>query len=113
MDPNRENADPGRKMPFLVRNRHGKGEQNGIDAYLPRLRQTQRLRIPLWGRRQGTAPGGRGTDPSAWCDYVHMNKCTAGVQKEWWFHRDGCGSWFTTWRDTTKNLEVEQPEASK
>jgi sarcosine oxidase subunit delta len=53
------------------------------------------------------------TDPAAWCDYVHMNKCTAGVQKEWWFHRDGCGSWFTTWRDTTNNLEVEQPEARK
>jgi sarcosine oxidase subunit delta len=41
-----------------------------------------------------------------------MNKCTVGIQKEWWSHRDGCGSWFTTYRDTTKNLEVEQPEAS-
>jgi sarcosine oxidase subunit delta len=36
-----------------------------------------------------------------------MNKCVAGVQKEWWFHRDGCGSWFTTYRNTVTNLEID------
>jgi sarcosine oxidase subunit delta len=41
-----------------------------------------------------------------------MNKSVAGIQKEWWFHRDGCGAWFTTYRDTTTNLEVDHPEAS-
>jgi sarcosine oxidase subunit delta len=39
-----------------------------------------------------------------------MNSCTAGVQKEWWYHRDGCGSWFTIFRDTVANVEVENPE---
>jgi sarcosine oxidase subunit delta len=33
-----------------------------------------------------------------------------GVQKEWWVHRDGCGVWFTIYRDTTANLEVPPPE---
>jgi sarcosine oxidase subunit delta len=42
-----------------------------------------------------------------------MNKCVAGVQKEWWCHRDGCGSWFTTYRNTVTNLEVEAPEAKE
>jgi sarcosine oxidase subunit delta len=41
-----------------------------------------------------------------------MTKGVAGVQKEWWVHRDGCGSWFTTFRDTTTNLEVQKPEAN-
>jgi len=65
------------------------------------------------GEDKGPRPAEEGLTPNAWCDYVHMNKCTVGVQKEWWVHRDGCGSWFTTYRDTTKNLEVEQPEANK
>ena len=29
-----------------------------------------------------------------------------GVQKEWWYHRRGCGTWFTIYRDTVKNIEV-------
>jgi sarcosine oxidase subunit delta len=37
----------------------------------------------------------------------------AGVQKEWWFHRDGCGAWFTTYRNTVTNLEVAEPEATE
>jgi len=65
------------------------------------------------GEDKGPRPAEAGLTPTTWCDYVHMNKCTAGVQKEWWVHRDGCGSWFTTWRDTTQNLEVAKPEASK
>jgi sarcosine oxidase subunit delta len=41
-----------------------------------------------------------------------MNQCVAGVQKEWWFHKDGCGSWFTIYRDTTTNLEKEAGKAN-
>ena len=26
-----------------------------------------------------------------------------GLQKEWWYHRDGCGKWFVAERDTTSN----------
>ena len=66
-----------------------------------------------WGEDTGPRPAEAGLSPGAWCDYVRMNKSTAGVQKEWWFHRDGCGAWFTTFREATRNLEVEDPEASK
>jgi sarcosine oxidase subunit delta len=62
------------------------------------------------GEDKGPRPDENGLTPEDWCNYVHMNKCTAGVQKEWWFHRDGCGSWFSTYRDTVRNLEVDKPE---
>ena len=39
-----------------------------------------------------------------------MRTNAAGPQKEWWYHRDGCGIWFTLWRDTRTNQEVEQPD---
>ena len=60
---------------------------------------------------KGPRPEEADLTPEAWCDYVHMNKSVAGVQKEWWFHRDGCGSWFTIYRNTTTNLEVDESEA--
>jgi sarcosine oxidase subunit delta len=41
-----------------------------------------------------------------------MNACVAGVQKEWWCHKNGCGVWFTIHRNTLTNLEVEGPEAT-
>jgi sarcosine oxidase subunit delta len=36
-----------------------------------------------------------------------------GTVKEWWFHREGCGSWFVTWRDTVRNLEVSPPKTDE
>ena len=65
------------------------------------------------GVEKGPRPDEEGLTPANWCDYVHMSKCTAGVAKEWWFHRDGCGSWFSTYRNTISNLEVNAPEDSK
>ena len=62
------------------------------------------------GEEKGPRPAETDLTPQAWCEYVHLNKCTAGIQKEWWCHRDGCGVWFTTDRDTTRNLEVEKSE---
>jgi len=62
------------------------------------------------GEEKGPRPDEKDLTPNAWCDYVHMNKCVAGVQQEWWFHKDGCGSWFTIYRDTTTNLEKEVQE---
>jgi len=59
------------------------------------------------GEEKGPRPEEKDMTPETWCDYVHMNNCVAGVQQEWWFHRDGCGSWFTISRDTTTNLEQE------
>lgn len=64
------------------------------------------------GEDRGPRPEEEGITPSVWCDYVHMCSNAAGPQKEWWFHRDGCGAWFSLWRDTRTNLEVEGPEAT-
>ena len=62
------------------------------------------------GEEKGPRPEEEDLTPESWCDYVHQNQCVAGVQEEWWFHKDGCGAWFTIYRDTTTNLETEQPE---
>ena len=81
------------------------------------------LTCPVCGKRngyefrfggvdKGPRPAEEVLNPATWCDFVHMNKCVSGIQKEWWFHRDGCGAWFTTYRDTTTNLEVEKPEVN-
>jgi sarcosine oxidase, subunit delta len=59
------------------------------------------------GEDKGPRPAEENLNPETWCEYVHMNKSIAGIQKEWWFHRDGCGSWFTIYRDTTTNQQVE------
>ena len=42
--------------------------------------------------------------------YVYFRKNVAGVQREWWFHRLGCESWFQAERDTRTNevLAVER-----
>jgi len=62
------------------------------------------------GEDRGKRPFGN-TAPSreAWYDYVHARTNAAGPQPEMWYHRDGCGVWFSIWRDTTTNLEVEGP----
>jgi sarcosine oxidase subunit delta len=65
------------------------------------------------GEDRGPRPDEPGLTPHAWCDYVHLCSNVAGIQKEWWFHRDGCGLWFTTWRNTLTNLEAAHPEAEK
>jgi sarcosine oxidase, subunit delta len=62
------------------------------------------------GEEKGPRPEQEGLTPKDWCDFAHMNKCLAGVTEEWWFHRDGCGAWFSILRDTTANLEVENRE---
>lgn len=63
------------------------------------------------GEDKGPYPWGGGPGPRQWADSVHMNACVAGVQKEWWCHRDGCGMWFTIFRDTTTNVELKDSEA--
>jgi heterotetrameric sarcosine oxidase delta subunit len=34
-------------------------------------------------------------------NYFRVN--TAGVQREWWYHRSGCRVWFIAERDTSTN----------
>ncbi len=43
--------------------------------------------------------------------YLYFRKNVAGVQREWWFHRSGCGEWFLAERDTRTNqvLVTELP----
>ena len=36
-------------------------------------------------------------------DYVYFRANVAGVQREWWFHRSGCRTWFQADRDTRTN----------
>jgi sarcosine oxidase subunit delta len=50
-------------------------------------------------------------DPEAWCEWVHLNRNLAGPQREWWFHRDGCGTWFAIVRDTEINRQIALSEA--
>ena len=43
--------------------------------------------------------------------YVYFRANVAGVQREWWYHRTGCGAWFVAERDTVTNdvLRTEIP----
>jgi heterotetrameric sarcosine oxidase delta subunit len=43
--------------------------------------------------------------------YVYFRRNTAGVQREWWYHRFGCERWFLAERDTRTNevLRTEVP----
>ena len=47
-------------------------------------------------------------------DYVYFRDNAAGVQREWWYHRAGCGLWFIAERDTRTNdvvrTEVPRPD---
>lgn len=51
--------------------------------------------------------------------YVYFRRNAAGVQREWWCHRSGCGEWFLAERDTTSNevlwtaLPAEAPAAGE
>lgn len=35
--------------------------------------------------------------------YVYGRRNVAGLQREWWHHRLGCGEWFVAARDTRTN----------
>ncbi len=49
-----------------------------------------------------------------WFEYIYGRNNIDGVQKEWWYHRDGCGQWFLADRDTISNsvLATMWPEES-
>jgi len=40
---------------------------------------------------------------AAWTAYLYMRHNRLGVQKEWWYHRAGCGLWFLAERHTGNN----------
>jgi sarcosine oxidase, subunit delta len=39
-------------------------------------------------------------------EYNYFRKNVAGVQREWWNHRSGCGEWFIAERDTRTNRVI-------
>ena len=61
------------------------------------------------GEDKGRRPDENELTFQSWCNRVLLNNCVAGTQKEWWCHKDGCGAWFAIYRDTTRNLEVSDP----
>lgn len=40
---------------------------------------------------------------AVWTEYMYMRNNRWGVQKEWWYHRAGCGLWFLAERHTHSN----------
>jgi sarcosine oxidase subunit delta len=48
-------------------------------------------------------------------DYVYFRDNAAGVQREWWQHRTGCGEWFLAERDTRTNevLKIDLPTPAR
>ena len=48
--------------------------------------------------RKPLAPG-----EEEWAHYLYMRANVWGLQKEWWFHNAGCGSWFVAERHTRTN----------
>lgn len=58
--------------------------------------------------RYGGEYNPRPVDPAtlkeaAWTQYLYMRRNALGVQKEWWYHRAGCGLWFLAERHTKTN----------
>jgi heterotetrameric sarcosine oxidase delta subunit len=45
------------------------------------------------------------------CEYNYFRSNVAGVQREWWYHRSGCRTWFLADRDTRTNevLDIAVP----
>lgn len=84
------------------------------------------ITCPICGRRsvhefrfgaedKGDRPFGEKVSPEELYAYVHERNNTLGLQKELWFHRDGCETWFSIWRDTSNDLEqpIQQEEICK
>lgn len=58
--------------------------------------------------RFGGEAHARPSNPSAtsdaeWNEYVFLKANVRGPEREWWYHRAGCGLWFLAERDTGTN----------
>ena len=79
----------------------------------PRCGERDGYEFVFGGEDRGPRPEEAALTPETWCDYVHLRRNIGGVQTEWWFHRKGCGLWFTIRRDTLKNREINTAEAEE
>ncbi|MDQ2984817.1 MAG: sarcosine oxidase subunit delta [Actinomycetota bacterium] len=59
-------------------------------------------------------PKGPAPDFRELTSYLYFRRNVAGVQREWWYHRYGCETWFLAERDTRTNevLKTELPSAA-
>jgi len=65
------------------------------------------------GENRGPKPFDNKTTTDQWYSYIHLRTNMAGPQQEWWFHKDGCGTWFAIWRDLATDLEFQTKENGK
>ena len=48
-----------------------------------------------------------GSDQATWAEYLYARTNIDGVERAWWFHRNGCRRWFQAERDTRDNRVIE------
>lgn len=56
-----------------------------------------------YGGEYNPRPASPTVDDDTWTSYIYMRQNRLGVQKEWWYHRAGCGLWFFAERHTKSN----------
>lgn len=63
-----------------------------------------------WGGEYRKRPLRDATD-TQWVEYIYFRNNLNALQKEWWYHRDGCGEWFLAERNPVSNsvLSTEWP----
>lgn len=69
------------------------------------LRNVQEFRYG--GEYNPRPPAPLQTADSQWTHYIYMRPNKMGVQKEWWYHRAGCGLWFLAERHTKSNVVLK------
>ncbi|MDW5594070.1 sarcosine oxidase subunit delta [Conexibacter stalactiti] len=56
-----------------------------------------------FGGEVSPRPASRPESLRALAASAYFRRNVAGVQREWWVHRSGCGQWFLAERDTRTN----------
>ena len=51
--------------------------------------------------------------PESWTEYLYLRANEAGPQREWWYHRLGCRTWFLVVRDLRNNEVLESVRAEE
>jgi len=48
-----------------------------------------------------------GTSQEDWGIYLYARTNVSGIERAWWFHRNGCRRWFQAERDTRDNRVLQ------
>ena len=59
-----------------------------------------------FGGEVSQRPKGEDISRAEWTEYIYMRDNKLGMQREWWYHRQGCKRWFIAERHTQTH-EVE------